>query len=414
MLRIIKLGGSTLATADQVRSMAHALARLHRNKEKVVAVVSAMGKTTDALYELFLKATGGEADGYDLERFLSQGEWASAQLLAATLNNLEVPAYALTPWDTDWPLVVAMRGRQVPLRQKLNEQKQFRVPEMSRRQTKNRLEALLKRGIPVVTGFVAKNQKGDIVTLGRGGSDITAFLLGNILGADEVVLVKDVDGILAADPRVSGVAVPAKLTVLDAGDLYRMASGGSQVVHPGALKYLDARQKARVVSYRSKDLGSGGTLITKTPKVSLAISETPLAALTFIGRDLSKTSGILQKFSQPLSALGVSMYAITVSESFLALYIAESDCEAVYQELVRIAKSIPELKSSAIKRGLVRITLISEEFIEAPGAIAAIIEPIAKAGFNVWEVVTIHSDIMLFVESSLAPDVIAILKKLNR
>lgn len=412
MLRVVKLGGSTLATPEQVRAMAQALATMHRGQEKVLAVVSAMGKTTDHLYDAFIRAAGERADALDLERFLSQGEWASAQLLAAALKTAGQDSVAITPWDKNWPLAVALQNHAAPLKEKVNEIRNFKLLTSSKRMVHNVIGGHLKAGrIPVVCGFVAKNQSGEVVTLGRGGSDISAFLLADILKADEVILVKDVDGVLPWDPNVAGVHPKAKVAHLEAKELYFLSSAGSRVVHPGALRYLKAGKKARVISYKSDDWAKGGTEILKTPHAALRLLDIPLAALTFIGRDLVSTPGILYEISRPLKETGVSIYSITVSESFLAVYVPEKDCEKAYGFLAEVAARIPQLKSSAVKKGLVKITVSSEESIEAPGAIERLVRPIARAGLNVWEIVTIHSDIMLFVEKPLAQKVVRSLKR---
>ncbi|MBI4062958.1 MAG: ACT domain-containing protein [Elusimicrobia bacterium] len=412
MLRVVKLGGSTLATPQQVRRMALALAGLQKKNERVVAVVSAMGKTTDLLYEQLVGAAGDKVDPLDLEHFLSQGEWASAQLMTAALKALGRRAIAVTPWDKDWPLKIILKDKAVPLKEKANEIRNFKLQPASPKLIRQVLGGHLKAGVlPVVCGFVAKNQDDQVVTLGRGGSDVSAFLLANVLKADEVILVKDVDGVLAWDPGLAKVSTQAKISVLKDRELYLLTSAGARVAHPGALRYMSHGSKARIVSSESPNWTGGGTEVVKTRGTRLKRLGIRLAALTFIGRDLTKTPGILHAISGPLKALGISIYSVTVSESFLALYVPEKDIDKAYAALAGISNAVAEIKSSAVKKGLAKITVESQASIETPGTIERLVRPLAQAGINIWELVTVHSDISFFVESSLEGRAIEVLKK---
>ncbi|MBI4054938.1 MAG: aspartate kinase [Elusimicrobia bacterium] len=410
--RILKLGGATLATPSQIQKAARAVKALLRRGDSLAVVVSAMGKETDRLYRLYLQCTGNKISNPDLELFLSSGEWASAQLLASALKSQGVCAQALTPWERDWPLKIRMTGQGPPLQEKTSEIRSFRLLPSSRRAIRQKLSALWKKGaVPVLCGFVGQDAQGRVVTLGRGGSDLSAFLFAEAIRAQEVLLIKDVPGVFSWDPRTPGNIRPYRISRIGERELALLASAGSRVIHPGAFKYLRAGQTARVASLNQKDLLKGGTLILKSESASLRVSKTPMAAITLVGKNLPQTPGILHALTQPLKRQGIPIHAVTVSESLLALYLPDSQCDRAYARLIGAGRKFPAIASSTVKRNLTRIEIHSPDIIEAPGILARLLQPIARKGINIWEMVTIHSEILLFVESPYVAPILSLLKK---
>ena len=185
-IHVLKFGSSVLACPEDYLRVADAVAAEAAQGRRVVAVVSAMGGTTDSLLAAARSVAPAPPDTL-IGALLATGEEASVALLVLALAARGVPA-------------VGVDAGRVPLRTRgaLNDAVPVAVDA-------GRIEAALEEGAAVVfPGFVGVDASGARSLLGRGGSDLTALFLGHALGAAEVRLVKDVDGIYPADPRRAG------------------------------------------------------------------------------------------------------------------------------------------------------------------------------------------------------------------
>ena len=114
--------------------------------------------------------------------------------------------------------------------------------------------------IPVIAGFVGRTQNGRVTTLGRGGSDTTAFILAKALEADELILVTDAEGIMTADPKV--ISNSQRIPEIDVKTLVGLADSGTKFIHRKALRYKEASVRVRVIRNIHGDLNVEGTVIT--------------------------------------------------------------------------------------------------------------------------------------------------------
>ncbi|MFF6774145.1 aspartate kinase [Streptomyces sp. NPDC012637] len=211
-----KFGGSSLATTEHLRRVARRVARVAATGRRVAVVVSARGKTTDQLIR-----TAGEinpeADGREVDQLLATGEAASAALTAMALQRLGTPATALSGAQTG---ILASGPPGAGVIVAIDTE---------------RAERLLDAGrVVVVAGFQGVDAHGDIITLGRGGSDTTAVAAAAELGATHCEIYTDVPGVLSADPRL----VPAArlLPRLDMDVMAEMAFAGAKVMHSRAVE----------------------------------------------------------------------------------------------------------------------------------------------------------------------------------
>ncbi|MFJ3900246.1 aspartate kinase [Streptomyces sp. NPDC090025] len=211
-----KFGGSSLATTEHLRRVARRVARVAASGRRVAVVVSAQGKTTDNL----IRAAGEinpDADGRELDQLLATGESASAALTAMALQRLGTPATALSGTQTGI-LASGPAGSGVIVAIDTE-----------------RAERLLDAGqVVVIAGFQGVDQHGDIITLGRGGSDTTAVAAAAELGASHCEIYTDVPGVLSADPRL--VPGARLLTRLDMDVMAEMAFAGAKVMHSRAVE----------------------------------------------------------------------------------------------------------------------------------------------------------------------------------
>ena len=211
MLIVQKFGGSSLADSQRLRHVARMCLERRQMEQELVVVVSAMGDTTDILNSK-ARELSGHPPLREMDALMTTGEQQCAALLVMSLEELGLKAVSLTGWQAGILTDCAYGGSDI----------KFIAP--------GRIEEELSLGrIPVVTGFQGICPKGDITTLGRGGSDTTAVALAAALEADACEIYTDVEGIYTADPRI--IPEARKLDVMDFRDMLALAKAGSQVLH---------------------------------------------------------------------------------------------------------------------------------------------------------------------------------------
>ena len=183
-LVVQKFGGTSVADAERIRSVADAVGRSRRRGDDVVVVVSAMGKQTDELDRL-AHDVSRTRPGREMDMLLSSGERITMALLAMALADVGVPALSFT-------------GSQAGI---ITDTRHQRARVLEVRGDRVR-EAIAAGSVAVVAGFQGVSTDKDVTTIGRGGSDVTAVALAASLGADRCELYTDVSGVFSADPRV--------------------------------------------------------------------------------------------------------------------------------------------------------------------------------------------------------------------
>ncbi|HYB41037.1 MAG TPA: aspartate kinase, partial [Candidatus Methylomirabilis sp.] len=240
-LIVQKYGGSSVADAEKIRSVAHRVAESAATANHMVVVVSAMGKTTDGLLGLAASITANP-DPREIDVLLATGEQVTIGLLAMALQALGHPARSFT-------------GPQIGL---ITDG--VHTAARIKRITAERIATALEEGqIAVVAGFQGATEDGDITTLGRGGSDLTAVALAAALKADVCEIFTDVDGVYTADPNV--VPDARKLARVSYDEMLEMASLGAKVLQSRSVEF--AKKYAVPVHVRSTFKPDPGTLVTK-------------------------------------------------------------------------------------------------------------------------------------------------------
>ena len=239
-----KYGGSSVANAGLVQHVARRVIQEKKKGHQIVVVVSAMGDMTDDLISLAHQITQRPSDR-EMDMLLSTGEQVSMSLLAMAIQEQGERAVSFTgpqigiitdPFHTKARIVGIEAGC---IR-----------------------EALRKKNIVVVAGFQGKTPSGEITTLGRGGSDLTAVALAKALKARYCEIYTDVDGVFTADPRV--VPEARKIDVISYDEILEMASLGAKVMHN---RSIEVGKKFNVPIYvRNSRNFKEGTLITKETK----------------------------------------------------------------------------------------------------------------------------------------------------
>lgn len=234
-----KFGGSSVADNSKLLNVCNHIIKEYKNNNKVVVVVSAQGKTTDRLIEeektISIKPNKREHDV-----LLSVGEQITIAKLAIYLNELGYKAVSYTGWQI--PIIT---------------DNAFGNANIINIKTKKILKDLKKDNIVIVAGFQGINKKGDITTLGRGGSDTTAVALAAYLKAEKLYIYTDVDGVYSDDPNNNANAI--KYDTISYDRMIEMSNNGAKVLHN---KCVELAKKFKVlINVKSTFVDNDGTIV---------------------------------------------------------------------------------------------------------------------------------------------------------
>lgn len=392
----MKFGGSSLADADRIRHVAELIAMQRRDYQiRPMVVCSAMGKSTNSL---LAAGEWAHADGKvcmdsirthhiatcdelsvsnntrhevvelldDLERLLSGitylreltprtrdllvsfGERMSVRLVASCLNTMGIPAQHFDSWS------VGFRTNSDFGNADLEDSCYVNI--------KDRMSRIDDATVPVITGFIAQDSEGHVTTLGRGGSDLTAAVLGAACSLDEIQVWKDVDGMLTADPRVVEAAVPVpEVTFTEASEL---AYFGAKILHPvSMLPAMKANIPVRIKN--SYNPTHPGTVISakaeNRPDSSLVVAITSKSNQVLL--DITSTRmlgqyGFLSKLFAIFQSYKMSIDVIATSEVSVSLTLdgAQPGMRATWETVLDSLSTVAQVE---MKRGHSIIALIA-------------------------------------------------------
>src|SRR5467141_2392963 len=239
MLIVQKYGGTSSGNTERIKNVASRIAKYHAKGDKIVVVVSAMSGVTDNLIRL-AKEIMPLPDEREMDVLLATGEQTTIALTAIALHAIGVPAVSLTGAQAG----IVTDG--VHTKAKIQNI------------TPKQIHALLDDGnVVIVAGFQGQTLEGQITTLGRGGSDLTAVALAAALKADLCQIYTDVDGVYTADPRI--VPNAQKLTEISYDEMLELASLGAKVMQSRSVEF--AKKFGVVFEVRSSLNDNPGTLV---------------------------------------------------------------------------------------------------------------------------------------------------------
>lgn len=405
---VMKFGGSSVANAERIKHVA-SIIKAYREKRPVV-VLSAMGDTTDHLLAAADLAVTGTVDvagvaklheetarelGINIDAIetllaelkqlltgismlkeisrrsrdylVSFGERMSVRMMAAYLKSQGVDAKFYDAWD------IGFVSDSNYMAAELLDEVWENIPRHLGSYSKG-----LDNAIPIVTGFIAKDKRGIITTLGRGGSDLTATMIGAAMNAEEVQTWKDVDGILTSDPRVVKEAKPVpEVTYEEAQEL---AMFGSQVLHPRSM--VPVRKSGTPVRVKnSYNIESKGTIIVerhsgKVPPVCAITSVKHVQLIDMVSNRMLGAAGFLAHIFNNFLKWNVCIDVIATSEVSVSCTVSGKEkLEGLVQDLSK-ACDVSVRKERAI------VTVICD--VEHSSAILASgFEALADEGINV-------------------------------
>jgi aspartate kinase len=398
---VVKFGGSSLADHERLLKAVTSVVDEAQKGTKIVVVVSAMGKTTDALLNTAKKTSNGRLQKQELDDILSMGERTSVRIFAAALRNNGAVSCYFDPLDDHWPIITdAAFSNANPI-----------ITECTPRIREHVLPLVEKGIIPVFPGFVGKTKDGKITTLGRGGSDTTAFILAEALQADEIVLSTDADGIMSGDPKI--VLDPVRLERIDVNTLVGLADSGAKFIHTKALKYKPQAINVRVIHSQHGNLSKQGTIINGGLSTELGVNlahPAQVAEITIVGNNLAENPIIVQEIMEKARKRG-ALLGMSMNQNSVILYVAE---EANINELVndthQTVLNNKENIAMAVKKNLAYLRVSGVGLEETHGIIGKISETLRLNNINISGILTITSSILLFVDWTEKDKVLNLIK----
>ena len=364
-----KYGGTSVGSPARIRRVARRIAANVAAGEQVVAVVSAMGHTTDRLIEL-AKKINPTPPARELDMLVANGETISAPLVAMCLEGMGIPAISLT-------------GLQAGVRTSGHHSK-ARIREV---QT-DRMKAELAKGrVVIVAGFQGVTEDLEVMTLGRGGSDTTAVALAAALGAKVCEIYTDVDAIYTADPRV--VASPRRIEFISYEEMLELASVGAKVMHPRAVE-IGELFGVEIHVRSSFKKGPGTMIVASVPmedrnRVRGVAHDSNVAKITVLG--VPDRPGIAATLFEPLADAAISVDVIvqnvsTTSATDITFTVAEADLKQAVQ-LVREANRTIGAERVISSAGLAKLSIVGTGMLGTPGIAARMFRILAEEKINI-------------------------------
>lgn len=387
-LIVQKYGGTSVGSIDRIKNVAQRIAKYYKEGHKLVVVVSAMGDTTDELIEMAEKINPNP-DPREMDFLLSSGERISAALTAMALQSLGIPA-------------VALSGKQAGI----ITDSVFTKANIKKIEPKRILEELEKGKIVIVAGFQGyEPEKGDVTTLGRGGSDATAVALAAVLKADICEIYTDVDGIYTADPRV--VPNAKKLDFISYEEMLEMAGQGAQVMQ---LRSVDLAATYKVpIIVRSSFNYNSGTLIGEVKeveskqKVKGIAHNKSIAKITIIG--VPDKPGIAHKIFAPLGERSINVDDIVQNVSKdgitdLSFTVPEKELNAAIDVIQKVAIEIGA-KEVNFDKNVGKVSIVGWGIQSTPGIAAKMFGILASENINIEMITTSEIKITCIIRRDL-------------
>jgi aspartate kinase len=431
MRLVMKFGGTSVADGERISHVCNLIDKYLKQDNKIVVVVSALAGVTDELLRASNLAGKGEKEF--IKRFVDELKQrhlntckkavkeetvrrAVEETIKDTLLELENVlvgvAYLreLTPRIKDyilsfgerlstpivWGALISMgvktqwfTGKDVGIVTDSNFGSARPLMETTSHQVRSRLQKLLDEDVtPIVTGFIAADQNGVITTLGRGGSDCTASILGVALDVDEIWIWTDVDGIMTTDPKIEAKA--RVIPQISYAEAMEMAYFGAKMMHPGAIEIvMEKGIPIRVKNTFNPE--NPGTLITKEQKVE---SRSVVKAISLIRKAALITVEGAGMFGVP--GVAAKIFSILGEKNINILMISQSSSEAnisfvVPRDMLEDALNALEVKilggniAREIKAedDICVIALVGAGMVGTPGVAARVFGAVGKEKINV-------------------------------
>ena len=388
-LIVQKYGGTSVANPDRIKNVAQRVAACRANGDQVVVVTSAMSGVTDGLIKM-ARALMPLPNEREVDMLLATGEQTTIALTAIALHALGVPAISLT-------------GAQAGIVTDGVHNK-AKIKDITPKQ----IHALLKQGqVVIVAGFQGQTMEGQITTLGRGGSDLTAIALAAALKAGLCQIYTDVDGVYTADPRI--VPNARKLAEISYDEMLELAGLGAKVMQSRSVEF--AKKFGVIFEVRSSLNHNPGTIVKEeTPSMeSVVIRGVSLdknqAKLTLV--QVPDRPGVAALVFKAIAEANINVDMIVQNISHnLNSPATDLSFTVDKADLPKASKTIEALKEKIGFRQVIadekigKLSIVGVGMRSHPGVAAKMFETLAQAGINIDMIST--SEIKVSVTIDLA------------
>ena len=382
-----------MADTDRIKNVAARVAEYHRRGDRLVVVVSAMAGVTDKLIKMAKDITPLPSER-EMDMLLATGEQTTIALTAMALEALGVPAMSLTGAQAG----IVTDG--VHTKAKI------------KNITPRKVHALLDQGkVVIVAGFQGQTPEGQITTLGRGGSDLTAIALAAALKANLCQIYTDVDGVFTADPRV--VPTARKIDEISYDELLEMAGSGAKVMQLRSVEF--AKKFGVVFEVRSSLNNNPGTIVKEETKdmESVVIRGVSLdknqAKITLVG--VPDRPGVAARIFRTLAeaAINVDMIVQNVSHGAaspttdLSFTIDKPDLPKAEKVIEGIKKEVG-IKKVQANQAIAKLSIVGVGMRSHSGVAARMFDTLAREGINIDMISTSEIKISVIIELAKADD----------
>ena len=391
---VMKFGGTSVANAERLKRAAQRIVAQRENGNRVVAVLSARGKTTDELIAM-AEEISPHPDRREMDMLLSTGERISCALCAMAINDLGHRAISLT-------------GSQAGI---VTDTSHTKARILDVRADRIR-EALDEDRIVLVAGFQGVSTSRDVTTLGRGGSDTTAVALAAAVGAAVCEIYTDVAGVFTADPRI--VPDARKLPVVSFEEMLEMAASGAKVLQLRSVEY--ARTHNVRIHCRSSFDSSPGTFVLgeeetmERPLVTAVTHSTDEARITLLG--VPDRPGAAAAIFNALADAGCNIDTIIQNEPLEEGRSAEVSFTIMKEDLsdAQVALS-PVASNLGIERidtdqQIGKVSIVGAGMRSHPGVAAKVFQTLAHEGINIEMISTSPIKISCVIRSDAVPQAV--------
>ena len=384
-----KYGGTSVGSPERILNVARRVADAKKEGHKIVVVVSAMSGVTDGLIKL-AREVNPDATAREMDVLLATGEQQTIALTALALHGIGVPAVSLT-------------GAQAGIVTDKMHTK-AKITNITPKKVHEHLDA---GQVVIVAGFQGQNPDGQITTLGRGGSDLTAIAMAAALKADLCEIYTDVDGVYTADPRL--VPNAKKIQEISYDEMLELASLGAKVMQARSVEFAKKFKVKFVV--RSSFNHNPGTIITEEHPdmedvVIRGVSlEKNQAKVTIIG--VPDKPGVAAGLFSALAEAGTNVDMIVQNVSLegttdMTFTIAKDDLPAAKKVIeAQVAKI--GAKNYTAKDGISKLSVVGIGMRSHTGVAAMLFSALAGAGINIQMITTSEIKISVIINEAEGP-----------
>lgn len=386
MLIVQKYGGSSVANPDRIKNVAHRIVERRKAGNDIVVVVSAMGDTTDDLIAL-MKAISPNPAEREVDMLLSTGEQVSIALLSMAIKDKGCDVISLT-------------GGQAGVKTNSTYSK-AKIVDIDTTRIKNELAS---GRVVVVAGFQGVNEKNDITTLGRGGSDTSAVALAVALKADLCEIYTDVDGVYTADPRV--VPNASKLNMISYDEMLELANLGAGVLHPRSVEL--AKIYNVPVQVRSSFNNNSGTLVQEVADMEKHIIVSGVAHDYNVAKigifDVPDKPGIAYRIFKALADKNIDVDMIIQSAmrnnvNDISFTITKNDLRKALTVVEEIQESIG-FGGYTHDEDVAKVSIVGAGMVSHPGVAAMMFEALAEEEINIDMITTSEIKVSCVIKDS--------------